>query len=75
MLLALSLNAGHDRAGTYSNVAAACALRGVDTEVADLMAQGASHQGTHPGMFRETQETLGRKVGRTTGPTRGDTAT
>ena len=41
MLFALGLHAGHDSAGIHSNVAAARALRGVDTEVADLT-QGAS---------------------------------
>ena len=45
MLFALSLHAGHDSAGIHSNVAAARALRGVDTEVVDLI-QGASGHAT-----------------------------
>ena len=58
MLFALSLHAGHDSAGIHSNVAAARALRGVDTEVVDLI-QGASGHTTPRHAPRNVQGNAG----------------
>jgi len=79
VLFALSLHAGHDSAGIHSNVAAARALRGVDTEVVDLI-QGRGIRPRYtktrtPECSGKRRERRGRKGGYTTGPIRGDTTT